>query len=275
MGPKTMSPDSQAFLHLTSGSAAANVIRETVSRLERDEVVIGMRYPLAEGPLQDADEGASSRVEWWSRLHGKPLDADAARECDDVDIWTQVRAAPDDVMLWHGPHPEERIFALRACWHLRDQPERVHEVMLPPSATRWTTGVRPAFYDAIPIVGPDVTVQAWDRRAKVVDVTARARQWEELRGRPGEWVRVLDGESVVHRPITAYDAELLQALRNDEWTRSLKIVGTVLAANAVTGSLLYWRVRELLRAGTLEGRGDENQIGLPDEVRRVTGASPQ
>src|SRR5580704_14996800 len=90
------------FLHLASGSSAADVIRETVRRLGRDEVVFGMRDGYAEGPLRHVDDGAASRVEWWSRLRGKPLDAAAAHEFDDADIWAQVRAAPSDVMLWHG-----------------------------------------------------------------------------------------------------------------------------------------------------------------------------
>lgn len=260
----------QVFLHLASGSSAADVIQETVRRLGRDEVVVGMRDAFAEGPLQDADDGAASRIEWWNRLHGNARDDAEAMEFDDADIWAQVRTAPGDVMLWHGPHPVERIFALRACWHLRDRPERVHEVALVASGRQWKAGVRPAFYDAVPIVGPAETVQAWDRRARVMDVAARAKQWEELRGRAGDWIRVLDGENIEHRPVTAYDAELVKVCTNGEWTPSLRMVARVLADNPTTDSLLCWRVRELLRAGTLEGRGDENRIGLPDEVRHAT-----
>jgi hypothetical protein len=258
---------SEAFLHLASGSSAADVIRETVRRLGRNEVVIGMRDTYAEGPLQDADAGAASRVEWWSRLRGEPLDAADACALDDADMWAQVRAAPSDVLLWHGPHPAERIFALRACWHLRDQPDRVHEVALPVSGLRWKGVPRPAFYHAVSIVGPNETATAWDSRTKVMDVTARAQRWDELRARPGEWLRFLVGENIVHRPVTACDPELVRACAKEEWTKSMLVVGRVLAHNPTTDLLLYWRIRELLRAGTLEGQGDENLAGLPREVR--------
>lgn len=261
-------PHTGSFLHLASGDSGAGAIRETVRRLGRDEVVIGMRDTYAVGPLGDVDEGAASRLEWWSRLEGKPLDPADAHALDDREIWAQVRAASSDVMLWHGPHPVERIFAVRACWHLRDQPDRVHEVALTESGRQWKGGIpRPAFYDAVAIVGPNETCPAWGRRAKVPDVAARARQWEELKARPGDWIRYLVGDNIVHRPVTACDAALVQACTTGEWTQSSFVVGRVLAYNPVSDKLLYWRVRELLRAGTLEGRGDENRVGLPREVR--------
>jgi hypothetical protein len=242
-----MSGSSTVFLHLASGSSAADVIRETLRRLGRGEVVIGMRDAYAEGPLRDVDEGARSRVEWWSRLRGKPLDAAEAGALNDADIGAQVRVAPDKVMLWHGPHPAERIFALRVCWHLRDQPDRLHEVALPATGRQWKGVLRPAFYDAIPVVGPNETVPAWERRARITDVTARAQRWEELRAQAGEWLRVLDDEEIVHRPVTAYDAELLACAH--EWTESMLVIGRVLAENPTTDALLCWRIRELLRAG--------------------------
>lgn len=79
---------------------------------------------------------------------------------------------------------------------------------------------------------------------------------------------MLDGEEIVHHPITALDADLVRACANGEWTRSLIVVATVLADNSTGDGLLYWRVRELLRDGTLEGRGDNNRVALPEEIRR-------
>ncbi len=255
------------FLHLASGPSAAGVIIETVRRLGREETVLGVWDALADGPLQDVDAGATLRVEWWSRLSGEPLDAQLARELDDSDLWARVRNVSTPVLMWHGPHPSERIFALRACWHLRDQPERVHEVAILPSGRTWRSGPRPAFYDAAAIIGPNETVKAWDRRAKVLDVDARAKKWEALRARAGDWIRGLDGEEIVHRPVTGYDAELVRACSNNDWTRSLKVVARVLADNPTSDALLRWRIRELLGDGTLQGRGDKNRLGLPEEVR--------
>ena len=52
----------------------------------------------------------------------------------------------------------------------------------------------------------------------------------------------------------------------------------IIVGRADTGphtSLFTWRMRALLRSGTLEGRGDRNRIGLPTEVRPLSASSLQ
>jgi len=258
---------SAEFLHLTSCEGASDVIEETLRRLGRSETVVGMRDAFHEGPLHDIDAGGASRIEWWTRIHGDAVVKEVAPEVfDDSDLWDDVRAQTVDVVVWHSLHPMDRIFELRACWHLRDQPERVHEVVLLPSDTTWKSGPRPAFYDCVPIAGPDETTKAWSRRVRVSDVAARAQQWEALRNVPEDWIRVLHGDAIVQLPVTAYDGELVKACGGD-WTASLTMLGVVLGHNPTALSLLQWRVRELLRAGVLEGRADENRLALPTEVR--------
>ncbi|MBI2389521.1 MAG: DUF1835 domain-containing protein [Deltaproteobacteria bacterium] len=262
-----MRSSTRKFVHLTSGEAAAEVISETLKLLGRDEPVLAMRDDYAEGPLRDADDGAASRVEWWTKLRGAPLEPDEARRFDDADLWAQVRAGDEDVLLWHGPHAMERIFALRACWRLRDQPERVHEVAVMASGASWGGVERPAFYDAITVADAQEAAAAWNRRAKVVDVDDRARRWEELRAREGEWIRVLDGEAIVHLPVTAFDEELLVVCKNGDWTNARRVLGALLADHPMSPELVCWRVRELVRAGVMEGRGHDDAMNLPREVR--------
>jgi hypothetical protein len=262
---------SEEFVHLTSCEGASDVIEETLRRLGRSETVIGMRDAFHEGPLHDIDAGGASRIEWWTRIHGDAVVKEVdPKVFDDSDLWDALRAQTSDVVLWHGPHPVERIFELRACWHLRGQPERVHEVALLPSRKTWKSGPRPAFYDCVPIAGPDETTKAWSRRVRVSDVAARAKQWEELRDVPGDWIRVLNGDDIVQLPITAYDGEIVRVCSGD-WMASLTMLGAVLGHNPTALSLLQWRVRELLRAGVLEGRSGENRLSLPTEVRPVSG----
>ncbi len=258
------------FLHLASCPEAADVIAEAVRGLGREEeAVLAVRWDLlGEGPLQDVDDGAAARVAWWGQLCGGPLDARRARELDDSEAWAGIRRAATPVILWHGPDPGERIFALRACWQLRDQPQRVHEVALVASGRQWPCGPRPAFYDAVPIAGPAAAMKAWAQRAKVNDVAARAQRWEELRSKAGDWIRTLDGEEIDHRPVMAYDADLLDACDDGHWTRSLLVLAKVIADNPTGTALMGWRIRELLSHGVLEGRGGENSLGLPEEVRR-------
>jgi hypothetical protein len=152
---------------------------------------------------------------------------------------------------------------LRACWHLRDQASRVHEVALPPRPSRSL----PAFYGAVGIVGPNVTTSEWHRLSPLADVQERAKRWEELKSHPGTWIRLLEGDDIVERPITAFDDPLVKACSPDGWTRSLNVVARVLAENWTSYSLLVWRIRQLVVAGVLEARGAEEREGLPGEVR--------
>ena len=191
---------------------------------------------------------------------------DVLASLDDAALWTRIRADLD-VMLWHGPHPAERIFALRACWHLRDRPERVFEVAIRASGAKWPGRDRPAFYDAVSISMPDVLAKAWERRSRVRDVEARAKRWEALRSIEGDWIRTLDGDEIVQHPVGAFDGVILA--RTNAWTESLTLLAAILAENAIGFAFLRWRVCELLRDGSLESRGTTNRIGLPAEIHRA------
>jgi hypothetical protein len=212
-------------------------------------------------------------VDWYRRIRPEPpLDDAQLRQLDDSAVWERVRADPTDVMLWHGPHPVERIFVLRACWHLRDQAQRVHEAAMPPSDRQWKSRARPRFFDAVTIAGPEAMLLAWGRRAKVHDVAARARRWEELRDPPGDWIRVLVGDDMVSFPVTHHDAKVVKACAGGGWSDSLRLVATILTDHPIGLNVMVWRVRELIRTGTLECRGADNRIGLPAEVRLAGGA---
>jgi hypothetical protein len=262
----------EKYLHLVSCSAAGEVVAETLRRLGRAEEIIEGYDSLHEGPIHDVDSGAASRVEWWSRLR-YGLDVDTVDEpaesndFDDADVWREVASRPTSVIIWHGPHPMEHAFMLRTCWYLREQPDRVHEVVLAPSGKVWCGAERPTFYDSVPLAGPDETTAAWQRRDRVADerLTARSRRWEELRADCGEWIRLLDGDDLVQKPLTIYDDALLRAC--DDWRASLTAVGIVLGHNPTCDAFLFWRVRELLRLGKVVGRGGTNRVGLPTELR--------
>jgi hypothetical protein len=259
-------PGDREFVHLASCEEAAEIVEKTLKQLGRDEVVVPMEDTFAEGPLGDVDEGGASRSAWYRRIHPELPAEDLPG--DDSDLWNEVRARSADAMLWHGPHPIERLFALRACWHLRDEPERVYEVALSATGERWRGGrERPAFYDAVAIAGRKVTVRAWALRAKVADVAERARRWETLRAKPGDWIRLLDGETIVQLPVTAFDSAVMDACKGGDWTPAGTVLGTLFARNPIGYSFLTWRIRELLGAGKLEGRGERTRFGLPAELR--------
>lgn len=173
--------------------------------------------------------------------------------------------AKNRVVVWHSPFPGERLVALRLCWHLRKQPERVYDVKLPPG----DNSNLPAFYGAVGIVGPAKLAAAWPTHRRVRDVEGRAKRWAAIRSRRGEWIRHLAGDRVVHLPISAYDEPLVRAC-GDSWSSSTLVVARVLAYVPAGDAILRWRVRELLRLERLEGRGGRSRLGLPNEVRAVS-----
>lgn len=261
----------EAYLHLLSDACSADLIAQLLPRLGCDDPVLGMCGVLADGPLCDVETGGASTLAWWSKVHGAPLEPEHVRDLVDDDRWATVRRSGSNVMVWHGPHPAERLFALRVCWQLRAQPERVFEVAIAATGETWRRRPRPAFYDAAGLLDVETSKLAWGRRAKVEDVAARARRWEELCSRTGEWIRVLDGEEIVHLPTSAYDEELVRACSASAWTSSRKVVCSVLAENPTGTALLGWRVRELLGRGVLEGRGSKSDFddSLPSELRVI------
>ncbi len=253
-----------AFLHLAAGLSGAKAVNNALAALGRDETALGQGDVLAEGPLHDIDHGGAARIAWWERLYGEALPDESVRSILDSEIWDRARGWDGDIVVWHGPHPSERLFVLRACFRLRETPNRIHEVVLRAERLR---SDRPDFYDAVAITKQERLVAAWETRAKIEDVGARGKRWEELCASAGETVRSLEGDELVLRPLTIYDDEILETC-TDDWIDSIRVIGTVLSMQSTTDRFLRWRVGELMRQRRLESRGDKNRMGLPEEVRR-------
>jgi hypothetical protein len=224
---------------------------------------------LTVGPIYDVDRGAASRVTWWHRV-----DSDQVwripQGLDDAPIWRRIVNDERNVVLWYGPHPVEHIYALRACWRLRRSPSRIYEVNLPPHSNPRL----PAFYGAAGIVGPKGVASAWPNLRRVRNVERRAAQWVDLRSERGKGFRELRRNRIVERPIEAHDQDFVAACA-DGWTSSTLVVARVLSQVPTGDAVLTWRVRELLKAGALEGRGRRTRLRLPNEIRAaVTEARP-
>ena len=255
------------FIHLTSGSSSADHVQAALRALGRSEKVLCTIDGLSIGPLRDVDAGGASRVRWWSFVEGKTVSSRYARGLDDSRVWRFIRESPLPVVIWHSPFPTERLLALRACWFLRKEPQRAHEVRLPPNTN---PNLRP-FYGAVGIASPAKLVEAWPTHRRIRNVAGYARRWIELRSRKGSWIRHVERDRNVELPMTAYDDSLVVECRGD-WRSSTLVIAHVLANNPCGTSVLAWRIRELLAAGRLEGRGKRTEFRLPAEVR--PGPSP-
>lgn len=254
--------DPTSFLHLTSGTSPSEHVELALKKLGRTERVLRTVDGLSIGPLAQVDEGPAERIAFWSRLEGTALSDEVAAGLDDRAVWEAVRGSELPVVVWHGPLPTERLLAMRVCWHLRDQPERLHEVKLPPGSNPHL----PPFYGAVGIVGPDALVGAWPTLRPVADPAGQAAAWVALRSHEGDWIRDLDGDEIVELPVDSFDA-LLIAMCVADWRASNMVVASVLAEVPTGDAFLRWRVRELLAAGALEGRGGPLWLGLPKELR--------
>lgn len=259
-----------AFVHLTSSTPAREHVEELLEKLGRKERVLKLPDEMPnEGPLRDIDADGSSRAAWRKRILGTEAEALPPGVFDDVPLWRSIVADDANVVLWHGPHPAERILSLRGCWHLRDQAHRVHEVAFRTKVRSWPSGEsRPEFYDSVSLASPDDLARGLAAcvRVPAEDVARRAARWESVRDVPGDWIHHIDGENLVKRPATAYDDAIVEACRS-EWTWARLVIARVLAERPTGLWVLRWRIRVLVEAGVLESRADESDAAFPEQLR--------
>jgi hypothetical protein len=252
---------SPEFIHLAPGTSASRTIGIVLRRLRRFECVLEAIDNLAIGPLHDVDGDAKARIEWWGRLEGGATYGEFCHDLDERDLWESLRDAGSNVVLWHGEHAGEHLFALRACWQFHDFGERVFEVAVETLPGEYIT------CDAVGMMDPDHLMKAWEHRAPVPDVAARAARWESIRGTPGEWIRTREGDEIVNHKLDLYDSTIIEACRGG-WLDSIRVIGHVLAEKRAPGDLLVrWRIVKMLESGALQGRGKPNRFRLPSEVR--------
>lgn len=89
----------------------------------------------------------------------------------------------------------------------------------------------------------------------------------EFRTKGGDGFRELRRGRIVESPITAHDAEIINAC-SARWTASIHVVAHVFSEIPVGDFVVAWRVCELLALGTLKGRGPLTRgLNLPNEIR--------
>ena len=259
-----------SFVHLTGSTSAREHVEQLLATLSREERVLAVPDGMPnEGPLHDIDTDGPSRAEWRKRILAAGAEALAPDVFHDGPLWRSIVADDSKVVLWHGPHPAERILSIRGCWHLRKQAHRVHEVAFRTKARSWPSGEsRPEFYDSVSLASAEDLALGLAGCVRVSDgeVAGRAAHWESVRDVPGDWIHHIDGEGLVKRPMTAYDDAIIDACRSD-WTRARLVLAHVLAANPTGLWVLSWRIRVLVEAGLLESRPDESDRDFPEQLR--------
>lgn len=238
---------------------AAGHVRALLRGLGRDEEVIGWNDAWQVGPLHRIDRGGDDRARFWRTLSEGVPDLTPA-SFDDTAVWARLRDDVRSVIVWHGPHPAERLLMLRTCHALRAHPRRLWEVALPYVRGRSL----PRFYGAVALNG-DKLLAAWPKRTRIRDVHRRAATWRSITDRPGDWLRELRHDRVVHRPLDVHDGALVAATRG-RWIAVARVIGHVLVDAPLSDLFLNWRIRQLLASGALVGRGWHERFGLPAEL---------
>ncbi|MBK6691804.1 MAG: DUF1835 domain-containing protein [Myxococcales bacterium] len=242
---------------------AGGHVRKALGELGRDDEVVDLRDGLQVGPLADVDRGAKQRDAWWQMLSaGVPAWQTFSEETslDDFGAMGEARADPRPVVVWHGPDPAEHLVMLRTCFHFASTPE---------ARVRGSHGRR----RSAPCAALVLSLRRALRRRGDGSLATPASdpRCSCARGAGNESSRIPAALRDLRQAASSFSLSMctMRGLRAAcvDWTGSTRVLGLVLADLPVGDLFLIWRVRRLLEAGLLEGRGTNEKLGLPGELR--------
>jgi len=247
------------FQHIVSGDMASDSLRQALELDDAD--IVNMRDDLAVGPLGDVDGPALHRADFWRRVYGPEASEFEALhgrfEARLADTTAAFRGLPHDprpCLIWHGSGATEQLTLRRACHFLADASRDVWAVEILPADH---APLPPHWCTAVAVQKPHELARIFDRRRRL--------SLQERKPLAQEWVAFVSAghdDSLRHpipggvetRPITGYDSRVLAEMTR-EWERTVRVVGNTMghAEDAlISDAFIFWRVRELARAGKLE-----------------------
>lgn len=256
------------LLHLVEGPTARTLLSEALEEMGRpDDKVIAFHEALQVGPLHRIDETSALRLDWWRKVYSAMLEPEEAASLDSLATWNRLHQAYRDhtFVVWHGPHPGDRTFALRAFSQLRAHRASVLEVRIPGPTNSVTSEL--IVHGAVGMETPARLARAWALHHSVADaeLDRYATEWQVLCSREGDWFRELDGDAFTHLPVDAHDPKILS--RAGEWTTPVEIIASVLTEVPVGYDIVAWRCRQLLLSRALRGRGWSDAHNMPAELK--------
>jgi hypothetical protein len=260
----------QSVLHLVPGDSAGGSLVQGLRLARRREKIAVFPDNLSFGPIEPGDNG--SRAAWADemlRIPRREFEAMARRSLDA--FWKTVLTTPARRVLWMTRRsPFEYAAFLEWLWRLADRAFEVVDV----TEVEVSNGRGPR--ERVRSLGempPQCFVEnaLWDRAAPP-DGAARERyrlMWQKLRQENAPF-RTVAGDDLVSAPITVFDEQLL-ARASGEWRKVAYVVSEAMISSEspVGDRVLHARVRTLVAAGRLEGRGDLSLMSA--EVRLPRG----
>ncbi|WP_217606158.1 DUF1835 domain-containing protein [Chitinophaga sp. GbtcB8] len=265
------------LLHIVFGQASKPVL---AAAFELDEKLSGeilcFEDDLSVGPLfiLDTKDGQSNRRQWWQQLAGlQPQPVAAAAEetappaeeepWADAELAKQLKALlkaepEQEVWIWAGQNARDVCGYYWLVSQLYDFAGRIHIIYL--NNLPFLNEKNAVFYPThLHQILPKEFLKAKKlaRPVSLAEFELDGDEWHRLMNE-NAGIRLLEGgKKIKGEPAVHYDKELLQQ-STKEFQKAAKVVGQV------TGKLKYpvldqylaWRLKELIKEGQLESRGE-------------------
>jgi hypothetical protein len=288
-------------LHIVFGQPSKPAL---AGAFELDEKLSGdilcFEDDLSVGPLfiLDTKDGQANRRQWWQQLTGvQPQPAPVAAEgaappppeeepWADAELAKQLKArlkaAPElEVWIWAGQNARDVCGYYWLVSQLYDFAGRIHIIYL--NNLPFLNEKNAVFYPThLHQILPKEFLKAKKlaRPVSLAEFELDGDEWHRLMNE-NAGIRLLEGgKKIKGEPAAHYDKELLQQ-NSREFQKAAKVVGQV------TGKLKYpvldqylaWRLKELVKEGQLESRGElktikDFEVKLPGGGEETPAAPP-
>ncbi|MBC9929585.1 DUF1835 domain-containing protein [Chitinophaga qingshengii] len=288
------------LLHIVFGEAAVPVLTEAINLDEKLQgELLSFEDDLSVGPLfiLDTKEGQANRRLWWQQLAAvpPPVQPELLPETMDTEAAPAVEEAPGDadrlkamkaqlkedpsleIWIWAGQNARDVCGYYWLVSQLYDFAGRIHIIYL---------NNLPFLNEDKKVFFPTYLHQILPSEFRKAKGLARPVSLAEFELDGDEWhrmmnenagIRMLDGgKKIKGEPTLFYDKELL-AQTGKEFVKAWRVV------QQVTGKLKYpvmdqflgWRLKELVKEGKVESKGDlktirDFEVKLPGEDINTT-----
>ncbi|MCF6404156.1 DUF1835 domain-containing protein [Chitinophaga filiformis] len=275
-----------ALLHIVFGESSATALN---GAFELDEQLKGdilyFEDDLSIGPLfiLDTKDGQAARKQWWNQLAGiqpppvaegaaeaqaaTPAPAVAEEEAGDQEKFRQLKALlksepEQQVYVWAGQNSRDVCGYYWLVSQLYDFAGRIHIIYLNnlPFLNEKGGVFYPTHLHQI-LAKEFLKAKKLARPVSLAEFEIDGDEWSRMMNE-NAGIRLLEGgKKIKGEPAAFYDKELLQQ-STPEFQKASKVVGLV------TGKLKYpvmdqflgWRLKELIKQGKLESKGELKTI---------------
>ena len=266
------------LLHIVFGQSSVPVLQEAVAMDEKmNGDILCFEDDLSVGPLfiLDTKEGRAGRQQFWQQLAGieqqlgmeEMVPPPDAEERDDAvrfkALKAQLKENPEqEVWIWAGQNARDVCGYYWLVSQLYDFAGRIHIIYL--NNLPFLNEKGAVFYPThLHQILPKEFLKAKKlaRPISLAEYELDGDEWHRLMNESAG-IRLLEGgKKIKGEPTLFYDKELLTQSGN-EFVKAWRVV------QQVTGKLKYpvmdqflgWRLKELIREGKLESRGDLKTI---------------